>query len=408
MRALMAVLVVGLFLITIIVVIVTLATGSEADYARLDPAPDSIVWEEGHETTLWLETNRHWADLRIASVAMGLGDIKRAFPESGETLDLGRGEGCLQWAVAGLSVYSIGDVSGGGKNVGVQGTVDRNGTTGQLVVHVRMYELGASPANSIAATVASGSESFSQTRVINPVGDNNMWVIEASKNDRFPKATTRTITVPVDDVETAVTITDDEAEAIRVLQDRGVGLIACSEADDVMVTLHGKDGEELNRYLVDVEPDPPPAARVPPQSTEPYIPIQVCVDADNARADYLDGGEYAGDALDASDFGLTGAILSAYLTETEAGNNHLYFFASQVTGGDVQLSISDAGAGDTLGLDADRVYPVRVTATADNGTTTAQASGGADATSDDETASIDVGVWLDTSTLSPNDDGLCS
>ena len=143
--------------------------------------------------------------------------------------------------------------------------------------------------------------------------------------------------------------------------------------------------------LVDTGPAPP---------TGPYLTLRVCVDDAGGRADYLDGGEDAGDALDASDFGLTGNVLSAHLSETIPENNHRYFFGSQVTGGEAQLSVSDAGAGDTQGLDSGQVYPVRVTATSDNGT--------ASDTSDDAAASIELGVWLDTSTLSPGDDGGCS
>ena len=43
-----------------------------------------------------------------------------------------------------------------------------------------------------------------------------------------------------------------------MLEDTGLGLIACGVKEDVLITLHGDDGEELNRYLVDVGPRPTP------------------------------------------------------------------------------------------------------------------------------------------------------
>ena len=393
----------------------------QADYAYLDPAPDAVIWEEGDETPVWLQTNRASVDLRIDSVSLGVGDVRRVFPESGASVVLGRGEGCLDWAVQSLEIYSVVD-SGAGKEVSAQGTIDRNGTTGAVDVHLRGYfrDDGVGAALAGAETVGAGSNSFSTAFNTNATG---VYVVEASHSERFPEASTRMATVDVTDLDTAVG--DSDVGAVRMSQDGGIGLVACTEDNDVAVTLHGDDGEELNRYLVDIHRDPPKRPVVPPQSTEPYITMRVCVDAANSRENYLDGGEYVGDALDATDFGLAGSILDAFLSEASPGNTYLYFFASEITGGDVQLSITDAGAGDTLGLDADRVYPVQVTATTDNGTPYDANYAGIDvdgnpvqdaddealvgpATSDDETMTIAVGVWLDTATLSPNDDGRCS
>ena len=374
------------------VVLVNLAKSAQPDYADLDPAPNSIVWQEGHETTLWLETNRNWVDMRIGSVTLGLGDIRRTFPESGGTLDLGRGEGCLDWAVSSLSVVSIGDAAVG-KTIIIEGTVDRNGFGGQLTVNIRVYPAGTAPRFPLTATVAASSSLFNHTRDVAPA-DTNMWVIEASKDDKFPQATTRAITVPIDDLATAITIKDEEAENIRVLRDRGIGIIACGAVDDVVVSLHGDNGEELNRYLVDVHPASTP---VPTASNPAYISRRVCVDAADAQNNYLSGGELVGAVIPRSVFRGVTSSATIVLSDTSPENRFKFFFSYSTTGS-IQLSVTDVGASE-LGLDADRVYAVRLTAT-DVGSGTAE--------DPDDTAFIDVGVWLDMSTLSPTGNGQCS
>ena len=397
-------LVMGLALLA--VVLVQIATDAQPDYADLDPAPDTVVWQEGHETTLWLSTNRNWVDMRIDSVSLGLGDIRRAFPESGGTLELGRGEGCLQWAVSSLSVASIGDVSGGGKSIQIQGEVDRNGTTGVLTVNIRLYAEGTTPGNPLTTTVSSNSSAFTHGRRVTPITGTNMWVIEASKDDQFPQAATRSIVVPIDDIATAITIKDEGAEDIRILRDRGVGIIACGPVDDVVVTLHGREGKELNRYLVDVHAASTPVPSTPSPGAE-YISRRVCVDAVDAQDSYLSGGELVGAVVDLDDFTGLAQVDSIVITDTTQENHYKYFFSYSV-GSSLQLSVTDAGAS-ALGLDADRVYAIRLTATdLETGTADNPATPDVNESVPDDTRSIDVGVWLDISTLSPNDNGECS
>ena len=48
-------------------------------------------------------------------------------------------------------------------------------------------------------------------------------------------------------------------------RDGGLGLIACTEDYDVVVTLHGDEGVELRRYLVDILPAPTPDPNVGPR-----------------------------------------------------------------------------------------------------------------------------------------------
>ena len=73
--------------------IATFVMSEAPDYANLVPAPNEIVWEQGDETTVWLQTNRDNVDLKVSSVALGLGSIERVFPESGESMVLGTAGG---------------------------------------------------------------------------------------------------------------------------------------------------------------------------------------------------------------------------------------------------------------------------------------------------------------------------
>ena len=98
--------------------------------------------------------------------------------------------------------------------------------------------------------------------------------------------------------------------------------------------------------------------------------------------------------------GLAYNVDSLVLVDTSADTEYRYFFSYSLSGGGVQLLVSDVGASG-LGLDAHKVYPVRMTAT-DEGDPTA------DTPVAPTTASLDVGVWLDITTLSPGDDGICS
>ena len=189
--------------------------------------------------------------------------------------------------------------------------------------------------------------------------------------------------------------------ALDLVRDTGVGLIACAVADDVAITLHGDEGEELNRYLVDIQARPTSVPASPPNGAG-YSIRRVCVDS---AVHYLSGGELVGDAFDGDAFGLSGTIRQVQLADTAPENRYRYFFAHSLTAGDVQLRITDVGA---IGLDANQVYPVRLTAT-DNRLVVADDPD----TDEDEavigvTAHLDVGVWVDVSTLSPGDDGQCS
>ena len=97
------------------------------------------------------------------------------------------------------------------------------------------------------------------------------------------------------------------------------------------------------------------------------------MDAGDSQPNYLDGGENVGGSLDAAAFGLDGTLATAALSGPNA-----FFSLFTLSGGFLQLHVSDAGAS-ALGLDDDKVYPVTVTA----------------GIGSEDTASLDVGVWLD-------------
>ena len=113
---------------------------------------------------------------------------------------------------------------------------------------------------------------------------------------------------------------------------RGSSLIACSASNDVAITLHGQEGEELNRYLVDIHARPIAGRQLCRRET-PMSIRRVCVDSADHQVNYLSGGETVGGAIDASATtftDLTGTI-TVRLTDTAPGNNYQYFFARSGT-----------------------------------------------------------------------------
>ena len=385
-RNILATIVVVIVLILLLVLLAAPYFRTGPGYADLVPAPDTIIWEQGDETTLWLQTNRNAVELRINSVDLGVGNIERAFPEARSAMLLGRSEGCLSWVVS--SLYAT-QVNANGYSLAF--AISRNGFTGDATVYTRARPVDGTFGVTVSTVISSGSNSGAQTSSVT-AGE---WVIEASNDSEFPEATTRRISVTVGPAPSSTR--DDEVETLILYPDMGVGLVACSEANDVVLTLHGDDGEELNRYLVDIHADSPAATQNPDTG---YEVRRLCVDAADRQVNYLDGGEEAGEAFDKADFGLTYDVDSVVLEDTSADSDYRYFFGYSLTGGGVQLLVSDVGASG-LGLDSDKVYQVRMTATDEGDATAVPPVATA-------TASLDVGVWLDTSTLSPADDGRCS
>ena len=181
-----AILVLGSALVAIM--LATIATGSEADYADLVPGPDNILWEEGDETVLWLSTNRRGVDLRIDSVSLGIGDIDRLFPESGEAMVLGRSEGCKDWAVSLLSATNITD-----SGFSIEGEVDRNDYNQPVTVHGRVY-LDGDLGSALAFSVDLGPTDNAFAQDVTTATD-AVYVVEASSAADFPFAITRSVRV---------------------------------------------------------------------------------------------------------------------------------------------------------------------------------------------------------------------
>ena len=353
--------------------LITFAIRDAPDYADLVPAPDSIVWHEGQDTTFFVSTNRENVDMRINSVALGIANVQGAVPHSGELMVLGASVGCQEWAVSKLFADAI---STGGFTL--KGNIDRDNFVGTAQVHFRTRVQGTTDWDpGVGSPIDVPNNSFDLHLSVS----NDVWEIEASSDDSFPTALTRLITV---DTSAGTSTVDEEAETLLMLPDTGVGLRGCSVHQDVRVTLNGEDGEELNSYTFDIGAELTPT----PSPNAGYKERRVCVDDASSRAVYLDGGENVGAVFAASDFGLS-TLDSVTIGDVPDSAGNRYFFEISSS---YQVTVSKAGAGNTQGLDADDVYPIRLTATDDDG----------------QTRYLDVGVWLDTSTLSPNDDGRCS
>lgn len=362
-----AILVVG------VVAVVLLVQRGDPDYADLIPAPDAIKWRVGDEIPLWLSTNRHAVDVRLSSIGLGIGEIDIRDP-SGRALPLGKGLGCLDAIVSELDASDI-------TNYGATLTLrlDR-AVEGAVPVHWRRYREDEAPPEKhhtaqvwlpVHAVVLSGLSKGDTLR------------FDASTDEHFPVAITRTVTFTFGDDDSGTS--DHREEEVHLIEGTGVTLVACAATEDIVVSLHGDDGQELNRYRVDILPAGP---SVPdPETPARHVTRRVCADALDSRADYLDGGEKVGAAFSPADFGLTGTTTYALSTVPEASED-IYFF--EITGSG-QLTVGAAGAADYQGIDSDRLYTVRVTATDSDGTATY----------------LNVGVWLDASATSTNRDGLC-
>lgn len=354
-------------------VLITLATGDPPDYADLVPAPDEIVWAEGAETAVWLSANRHAVDLQIDSIALGLGDIEERNPGSEMATTLGEGPGCLDHAVTSLTVaHDTGDTWN------VSGTIDRGPTSkGNVEVHVRYYR----PADQmpgdgtvVDVTVSAGSDDYSLKLI---PGDGNHRV-QASTDAHFPAPFTRQVDFDTSDTTSGGTVTGESV--FHMLENTGLGLIACGEEEDVLITLHGDEGAELNRYYVDV--GPAPTATPSPPSFAAYQTKRFCPDVVTPRDELLNGGESVGSAR------ATGTGTITYSLAANGDSNDFAFFNVSSSGA---VTVSAAGADDHTGIDGARLYTFKVVAT--------DAAG--------RRSESVVAAQLDLSQVAPNNNGVC-
>ena len=286
-------------------ILIPLATGAEAGYARLTPSPAVLTWEYGDEHTLWLSTNRHGAELRFSGLtaaglpALGQGALQVRDNGSPEPLTLGRAGGCA-------AAYDLNDDAG---------TPD-------------------DPAADFAYSA--------------------YWMEQGT----------------------------------------GVGLIACADSLAPPTVYQGTvalydrpapEGVELTSYTFEITPVATAATGTRPPAFDDgvYTTRQICVDAVGARAGYLSGGELAGAAVAATDPD-TGDTLVYVLESWDGKSNYFYFDIDPATG---QISVAEAGANDSSGLNSDAVYAVAVRARDNNGAS----------------AVIDVGIQLNATTTSDRD-----
>lgn len=191
---------------------------------------------------LWLSTNRHAVDVRISSIALGIGEIDLRNPASGAPVALGRGLGCLEAVVSDLEVDNITETS-------ATATITLDRKVGTFTVYWRRYrDDGPTPSLRSQRQVSVASTDVTLTGLTNGV----TYRFDASTDEHFPSIITCSITFTAGDADSGTS--DHREEEVHLLEDTGVGIIACDEGEDVVIGLHGHDGEELNRYLVDVLP----------------------------------------------------------------------------------------------------------------------------------------------------------
>lgn len=246
-------------------ILVNLANEAQPDYADFVPAPDSIIWEKDDEKTLWLSTNRHAVDVRLASIALGIGEFGLRDPASGQVSVLGDGLGCLDAVVSGLTATN------NDGSVTLDYTLDRPADGAPLTVYTRSSLAGS---DVVKGSFLTSDHTHSAALTESSEG---VYTYSASLNEHFPGAITRTVTLDVGDV--ASVAEDIGEEEFHLLEGTGVTLIACAYHEDVKVTvtLHGDEGVELNRYLVDILPAPTATPRPTPTPvpTPPTIRIDI-------------------------------------------------------------------------------------------------------------------------------------
>ena len=207
--------------------------------------------------------------------------------------------------------------------------------------------------------------------------DQTTYRFEASTDEHMPAAITRSTTWTAGVADSGTS--DQDNQEVKVVSATGVILKACRESEDVAITLHGNEGQELNNFLVDVLPAK--TVNSPPVFDDGlYVSRQVCVRATGRPTtttttsavqptpapttsrtttnipDYLTGGESVGPAVVATDSDSSTVI---YALGVGDPNDYYLFFDVDSSG---QLTVNDAGALDYAGLAYDQVYPIVLTA----------------------------------------------
>ena len=331
--------------------------GGQDDYAALEPAPDSVVWRAQEGWTFRLGSNVGGVDLRIAGVALGVAGIGSPGIDSGTAVELAQGRGCLEAVV---SLVSVSNIAGAAATLSIG--VDRGVSASDLTVYQRLHAADQDlPATSTQATI--GNPDVSQDTQLASLQEGQRYRVDVSLDAHFPPGLTRSVTFVAGEPGSATPARG--GQVVPVFEDLTWELLACHEAEDVLVSLHGSDGEELRRYLVDVLPASPPtpvptAAPAPPVFPEDYIAARLSVVDAVSRDLYFVGGEPVATVLATG-----GTAPLTYSLAPAANSLDFVFFA--LDGSTGAVTVSDGGADDHAGLELDHIYTFRVGATDANG-----------------------------------------
>ena len=266
-KTVVALTVAGLAATLVAFTLVNLALGTfRPDYADLAPNPDAVKFWAGDELEVWLSTSAEAVDLRVDSRDVGILEYIQRSPENGVGVVLGAGLGCLDAVVSGLEVASVTDT-----DATVTLTLDKELGTDTTVFH-RHYAAADSPPATTSTVVAGDSGDITLTGLT----DQTSYRFEASTDEHMPAAITRSITLTAGVADSGTS--DQGNQEVKVVSATGVILKACRESEDVAITLHGDEGQELNRYPVDVLPAE--TVNSPPVFDDGlYVSRQVCVRA---------------------------------------------------------------------------------------------------------------------------------
>ncbi len=341
---------------------VTVQVNPEEDYANLVPAPDSVEWRVGDQRTVWLSTNRRYVDMRVDSIGLGPGTMRGR--GGGQILDLGHSIGCVNAVVSGIAITNLSADSGLAAISVDYGSYSPGDT---LRIYYRIYRTMETrrTANILGALVTvPSSGALTYTINLSAADGPGRYYIDASLDGHFPAITTqRVYFLHRDGEDPSVTVSREDE--MHLLKDTGIELAGCHERGEVLVTLHGDGGGELNRYFVDVleaaTPTPVPTAVVPPDFGADYAALRFCADAATPRGSVLSGGEEVGTLTGSGGPGLVYSLGGA-------GDDRDYaFFEIDASTG--SITVSDLGADDTTGMDGTRLYSFSVQATDDGGLT---------------------------------------
>ena len=257
-------------------------------------------------------------------------------------------------------MVSVSNIAGDGATLSIG--VDRGVSTADLTAYQRLHAVDQDPPATPTQTSISHPDASQDTQLAG-LQEGERYRVDVSLDGHFPPGLTRSVTFIAGDPGSASSASG--GQVVLVFEDVTWELIACHEAEDVLVSLHGSDGEELRRYLVDVLPAPPPtpaptATPAAPVFPEEYIVARVAVVDAVSRDLYFAGGE---SVTTVAATGGTAPVTYSMAPTADA----LDFVFFDVNGSTGAVTVSDSGADDHAGLELERIYTFLVRATDANG-----------------------------------------